>query len=106
MSDEPSICLKEYIDARLIGVDQRFSDVMRSIDLARETQNVRLESMNEFRAQLTTQAGTFINRDVFDSTMQPLKDFKSNIEGRIWMFGAVMTLFNAGIAAAVYFTTR
>ena len=46
-----SVSLREYIEARLEGMD-------KALNIANAQMNQRLEGMNEFRAQLSGQAQT------------------------------------------------
>ena len=86
--------VRDYIDARLdlaLGVslkeyvDTRLDDVERARSLAHEALESRLVGMNEFRAALTDQARTFINRDEHDMLCERLADLerhRARLEGR------------------------
>ncbi len=76
--------------------------------LARRDIDRRLEEMNQFRDQIARERGEFIRRDVHDQQYDTMRDAvdtrlkileqsKSNLEGRMWAMGAVIT----GIAVAL-----
>jgi hypothetical protein len=67
MSDWTVETLKEYMD-------QRFADIALAVTKAEETQDKRLDSMNEFRLQLRDQTGTFITRTEYEGLHQALID--------------------------------
>ena len=46
----------------------------KAIEVAKQGQDTRLESMNEFRTQLREQASTFPTRDYVDTLMRPIAD--------------------------------
>lgn len=55
------------------SIEQRFEENKERINLAREQMERRLEGMNEFRAQLTEQTRTFVNRKELDLIVQKLE---------------------------------
>jgi len=75
MSDIP---LKDYIEARLNEIDKRFGCLEKNnkeaLVLAKEDISRRLESMNQFRAQLSSQAATFLTRERFEVEHKFLMD--------------------------------
>jgi len=62
---EFEVSWKEYVDTRLKAMD-------RAIHLAKEVTDNRLELMNDIRAQLGTQAATFLTISKFDSEHKAL----------------------------------
>jgi len=52
------------------GVMVKLEEAEKALNMARQTLERRLEGMNEFRAQLKEQAGTFIIRSEFMATME------------------------------------
>jgi len=68
--------LKEYICARLDGIEKATS-------IASEAMNTRLEGMNEFRQQLKDQSGTFITRLEHDSLIEKFDNDILRIETSI-----------------------
>lgn len=77
----------------------------KALDIAKAGINARLEEMNNLRAQVESERGRYLSREVYDEQHAALRDgidarlklletAKSNLEGRIWMMGA-------GISGAV-----
>lgn len=52
----------------------------KAIEVAKQGQDTRLESMNEFRTQLREQAATFPTRDYVDTLMKPIVDRLGSLE--------------------------
>jgi hypothetical protein len=76
------VTLKEYFE-RLI------TEQNRSINVARESMEKRLDSMNEFRATLKDQSATLVSLNTFnawkdktDSDIRELRDSKAKLEGK------------------------
>ncbi len=75
--NEPTIAqtieahLREVMDLKIDGVLARFNDRMLANDAAvneaKESIKTRLESMNELRAQINTERGTYASRDMVDA---------------------------------------
>lgn len=59
--------LKEYVDS-LTAARNRESEALK------ESLNERLESMNQFRSQLTAQAATFMTRPEYEAKHQDLSN--------------------------------
>ena len=86
--------VRDYVDARLkaelgISLKDYIDRCLDDLELARAQAHgsleQRLESMNEFRAQLDKQAGTFINRAEHDHLCERVSDLERNrarLEGR------------------------
>ena len=75
---------------------------LAALQLAREIQTYKDEKANELREQINSERGLYAtNKDI-----DPIKSYVSSQTGRglgmSALFGAVMTLFMAGIAIAVY----
>ncbi len=69
MTKQEEVSLREYIDTRIKALEDRFIAIDRSTDLAAAAVMARLESMNEFRTQLNSQASHFVTRSEIDSKM-------------------------------------
>src|SRR6266496_2421541 len=61
----------------------------------------RLGVMNEFREQLTLERGMYVTRELHDKLqaeadkrLKILEGTKSNLEGRMWVLGAVVIILN------------
>jgi hypothetical protein len=84
---ERLMCLK--VDALEKATAARLAELDRATRLATDTMERRLEGMNEFRAQLKDQAGTFVSRAeleafkaIVDADMRPLRQAKARAEGK------------------------
>jgi len=90
MSDENYISLKEFFLHKL-------EEQERSLTLARQSLEKRLEGMNEFRAQLQKQEGTFVTRKELDIILNTInKDRRADISILISLLAiivAVLTVF-------------
>ena len=60
----------QHVQARC---DERFAAMQRAIDVAFEASERRLDSVNEFRAQLGDQTRTFVTREVLDALVSKLQ---------------------------------
>lgn len=84
---ERLLCLK--VSALDKSVSARLDALDRATKLASDTMEKRLEGMNEFRAQLKDQAGTFISRQeleafkaLVDADMRVLREANAKAEGK------------------------
>jgi hypothetical protein len=87
----------------------------RAVDEAVRVLNARLETMNEFRAQIANERGEFVRQEIYTSEHKSseskfeaaidrlitriavLENYKSNIEGRFWMLGVTLVGINVTI---------
>ena len=53
--------------------DERFAAMQRAIDVAFQANESRLDSVNEFRAQLGDQTRTFVTREVMEALVDKLQ---------------------------------
>ena len=95
MSD---VTLKDYVDSRLRSEEQQRK-------LLSDAMEYRLSQMNELREQINNERGIFLNRELFDrlhaqnnDRIMGLEQLKSNLEGRIWAIGGIVTVINITIA--------
>jgi hypothetical protein len=82
----------------------------KAIDASVKALDARLEAMNQFRAQIQEERGHFLDADLYRSeraVMQEkiaqLENYKSNMDGRFWMFGVGMTVLSVLIGFAFRF---
>ena len=72
-----NIDCKEYFDSKFEELEARIvlmNDAnSKALEVADKDLQRRLEGMNEFRAQLTTQAANFITRDLHDRELELIK---------------------------------
>jgi len=64
----------------------------------------RLVAMNEFRAENLEDRGKYLTREIFDSKndaldvrLKAIENARSNLEGRLWVIGAVVVIINIAI---------
>jgi len=102
--------LRDYIDTKIdavqasIGdlkdnIDLRFDLNDKAVELANESILARLESMNEFRAQIKEERGNLATKedvvstyDKLDARLCPLEESRAFSSGKMWM---VMAIFAA-----------
>jgi predicted sugar kinase len=77
-----SISLKEFMETKIRSIEQ-------NIEMATRVLDKRLDTMNEFRAQLKDQAGQFVTRSELnllrqniDSDIRMLREAKSLLDGK------------------------
>jgi hypothetical protein len=62
--------LKEYTDFAMTTLDEKFMTITKkdeeAVKTAKESMEHRLDNLNEFRAQLNDQTGTFLKKDIFE----------------------------------------
>ena len=75
--DEENVSLRDYLTFMVAKLeqrlDQRFDAMQRAIDVAYRASEARLDSVNEFRAQLSDQTRTFVTREVVDARVNALR---------------------------------
>ena len=86
----------KYLKAKIKSVaklsKERYKNIIKATDVAKESSDRRLDGMNEFRASLKDQNSTFVPRaeykaqtDKLDHDIQDLKEFKAMHEGKATM---------------------
>jgi len=97
------VSLREYVDTLFRGYkkahEKEHELLNQSIILARDALDIRLEHMNEFRAQVLSDRGEFVNKDKFDLTHAALINRVSQLErdaaafrGRMLGIGSAVTV--------------
>lgn len=70
------VSLREHVTMMVQNVerrcDERFTAMQRAIDVAFQASERRLDSVNEFRAQLGDQTRTFVTREVMEALVSKL----------------------------------
>ena len=108
-----AICaLRDYVDARFRSLEDaiqlRAETHERALEIAHRGMEKRLEGMNEFRAQLEKQAGTFVDRrahEVVEGRLNVLEQANANLVGRVAMAITAITLAFAALQIALHFLT-
>jgi len=120
-----SVSLRELLESRFMQLEQRIEESQRTHSavhaVAELNINRRLDEMNELRDQITEERGRYITRDQLDSRLgQTIAEYHalaernaarlsilesqvSNLQGRLWAFGAAVTVLIAGAALLVKF---
>ncbi len=82
----------------------RHASEAQARDLAFREIERRLGEMNEFRAENLADRGKYITREVYekfddttDTRLKMLENNRANLEGRMWMIGAVLVVINLAI---------
>jgi hypothetical protein len=106
------VSLKDHFEHRLQAIEDMENERweahrevhamgQRAIDAALVTLNVRLEGMNEFRAQILKERSEFVKQQVFDVEHKAIEAkvdsqgrWQDNMSGRLWMLGAFILAIN------------
>jgi hypothetical protein len=104
-----TVTLREYIEAIMSERDRAltaaFNSQQAALNLATRNLELRLEKLNELRAEVTQDRSNFLTRDRYESQHQALEDKVALLEGfrgRALGFGALVSLLSAvGGALAV-----
>jgi len=102
------VTLREYLDQRLQDLESKLEVIERmnsiAVDKAVDTLNQRLESMNEFRAQMKDQQGTFATRTEFslfmskiDASIHSLEIDRATLEGKASQKGVTIAYIISAI---------
>ncbi len=86
----------------------------KALETAKGSIDQRLDEMNALRLQITQERGEFISRDLydrehtslreqFDVRVKALENSNANMQGRIWMMGAVISLIVSLLTVALHF---
>lgn len=120
MPDE--ISLQHYIDTKIDAVqsnvnglrdmiEQHFALNDKALKMANEAMLARLESMNEFRAQikeeranLATKDDVITTYDKLNNRLCPLEESRAFSAGRMWMVMAIFAAIPTVLAIIALFT--
>ena len=114
LSQSDYVTLKEYVDTRMDATEKQ-TELTRYVlekqtELTRINLEGRLSSMNEFRAQLTDQASTFITRREHDILAEKIDKMESKMdlqEGKasqssvFWAYGLSAVGILLGVISAL-----
>ena len=100
--DDMTISLKEYFDLKFkeLGKQLALRDSLtdKALIKAEESLNMRLEGMNEFRAQLTKQATEFVTHIEFNKSLEKINtEFNGYIEKLETKIDMLMKIAYVGI---------
>lgn len=71
----------------------------KALNQARETVNTRLEAMNELRAQINSERGTYVSRIMYDSLVEKVNKFEAAQSSTVKIIASVIGLTGLFIAA-------
>lgn len=116
---------RELREAWIRAHEEKHAMEYRAIILARVALDKRLEEMNELRKQIDHERGKYLPRDLYDkehdafrdsiytkfdslretlsSRVSLLENSKSNLEGRMWAIGAMISLIVIVVNLALHF---
>lgn len=93
LSQREMLTIREYVETLFIAHQREHVLIDKALEEAKATTNIRLESMNEFRAALNDQKATFATKD----QIEPLVRFQD----RFWGVVAGIMVMNGLITALV-----
>lgn len=92
--DENAISLKEYIDLRFEYNDDAIK--LQAVEYAR-----RLDQLNHDHQRTKETQQTYLPREIYEQSQKDiikniadLREYKSNMEGRFWVMGVVVTFMS------------
>ena len=113
MADDSSVLHERELREQLerLHLDMHHADE-KARDLAATDINRRLEGMNELRAQITSERGLYLSRELFDrehaqlresldTRLKVLETSRSNLDGRMWAIGAAITFVVSLVVVAI-----
>lgn len=104
--------LRDLFEAQLTAMQERFLAELRAIreavTVANAANDKRLDSVNEFRAQMADQAARFIVRSDLEAAVAPLrsdiaalKEFRAELKGKASQSSVNMAYAFAGLSAVL-----
>jgi chaperonin cofactor prefoldin len=118
------ISLREYFEARWKAHEHEHEMLAGGIETGQKDIDRRLEEMNQFRAQIQQERGEFLtkmeyesrhrelevrlstNKDAQDKRLNILELAKSNMDGRLWALGAIVTVLTVLVNIAFRYWTK
>ena len=103
---------QHQLEARALTIAQEANS--KALDIASKEIDRRLEGMNELRAQISTERGLYVLResydeqhaalrDAIDARLKILENNRSNMEGRMWAIGAIISMLVVALNLAMYY---
>jgi len=96
------------VQNRLTKIETEMIASERALKVALTEMNRRLEEMNQFRAQISEERAAFlttkeyyVQHEVLRGQINTGELWRSNMDGRMWMLGAVMLFLNTAVAIGV-----
>jgi len=98
---------KEYVEAKFDGVNREVKLALdasqAAVNKAEHATEKRFESVNEFRQQLSDQAGTFMPRELAENRLAAIERWQSKMVGALALAVVLMPLVTGLV---VFFLTR
>jgi chromosome segregation ATPase len=130
MAQEPFIGLREWLEQRFAQHNREHQMIQDAVAKAEQSVNVRLEGMNELRAQINSERGSYLSRAEYDakhealahavdalersmiakidnaertlaSRIASLENAQANMAGRLWAVGVGLTIMVVVINVAL-----
>ena len=105
--------LREYIESIFREKDKAYDAALRaqreSLELAANALSHRLETMNQFRAQVLEERGLYVRHDQLQGLierMQKLEETDANRGGRLWAVGIGLMITAALLGTLVTLALR
>lgn len=108
------VTLRDYVDLRVKNVEGKI-DALRdymaqhfelnelAIKKAEEAMLVRLERMNQFREQVTTERACFANKESVESRLDIIERRDAFAAGKLWMIALILTVIPTILALIALF---
>jgi hypothetical protein len=109
------------LDKAVSVLQERANSADKAVVVALTDLGRRLDEMNQFRAQINLERNTFMTKEIFDAKHNELAGkidgvaremnakidildrAKSNLEGRMWMLGAVISIATVILNIAMHY---
>lgn len=105
---EPTVELREYIEAQIHALDVRLSQRLdleqRAVQKAEQSMAARLEGLNELRGAMRDQTAQFVTRGAFDAKVELLITRITSVEHRLANYDGRLLILAAAVSIAVSLT--
>lgn len=102
MTDREVVTIKEYIDEKFKDLEKRltvqFELTDKALHKAEETNNARLEHMNEFRAQILEERGLYARQEDLARLEKSIAQMIGRAAGKEWIIGICIAVALATVA--------
>lgn len=104
MPQPDDISWRDYVDVRFAAIEnaaEKSEIAVHATLVAKEKVDeqtaealkIRLESMNEFRAQINSERGSYVTKDTLDALLKPLQTKQTTAggfaNGAVWVIGGL-----------------
>ena len=121
MERRDAVSIRDYIDSRMKAEERRLDDFLKlitqhfdlnakAIEKAEEAMLIRLEQMNEFRAQINKERAEYASKEAvvemwrnIEKRLKPLEESRAFSAGKLWMVMAAFATIPTILAViAIY----